>query len=84
MTGSGVLDGAKKVGNKMAMGLINAIAGSSVATSGSVDGVPANDFGRPMKGGKCPPHLLKRTADKEADNESVAGNEEVSGDRNKA
>ncbi|KAG6365560.1 hypothetical protein INS49_007171 [Diaporthe citri] len=80
MTGSGVLDGAKKVGNKMAMGVINAIAGSRVATSGSVDGVP-DDFPRPSKGGKCPPHLLKRTADKEADKESVATNEEVSGDK---
>lgn len=53
-------------------------AGSRVANSGSVDGV-SDDVPRPSKGGKCPPHLLKRTADKEADTQNVATNEEVGG-----
>lgn len=56
------------------------IAGSSVANSGSVDGVPV-DFPRQSKGGKCPPHLLKRTADKGADDENVAPEEGVSGEK---
>lgn len=50
-------------------------AGTRAANSGSVDcvvdGVP-----RPSKGGKCPPHLLKRTADKETGDESMVANEE--------
>lgn len=56
------------------------VAGSRVANSGSVDCV-ADDIPRPSKGGKCPPHLLKRTADKEVDNENVTTNEEVGGDK---
>ncbi|KAJ0116314.1 hypothetical protein J7T55_007291 [Diaporthe amygdali] len=76
MAGSGVIDGAKDVANKMAMGLINAIAGTRAANSGSVDCV-ADDFPRSSKGGKCPPHLLKKRTDKEAGNESVTSNEEV-------
>lgn len=56
------------------------IAGSRVANSGSVDCVTDGDP-RPSKGGKCPPHLLKRTADKEADADNVATNEEVGGDK---
>lgn len=63
-------------------GLISShgIAGTRAANSGSVDCV-VDDVPRSSKGGKCPPHLLKRTAGKEADSESVATTEEISGDK---
>lgn len=56
------------------------IAGSRAANSGSVDCV-TDDIPRASKGGTFPPHLLKRTADKEADNENVATDEGVSGEK---
>lgn len=52
------------------------IAGTRAANSGSVDCV-ADGVPRSSKGGKCPPHLLKKRTDKEAINESVTSNEEV-------
>ncbi|KAG8161420.1 hypothetical protein KVR01_008407 [Diaporthe batatas] len=66
MTGSELLEKTKKIADKMAMGLINGIAGSNAANSGSVDGVSGDGILRPSKGGTCPPHLVKRRADKES------------------